>query len=407
MQDQYYGCGEVHPMPSAETRDAWTVLAPALMADPYVVFELFNEPQNAPDAAGWRQWRDGGSTPLANLGDVAVGHQALVDHVRGLGATNVLVADAARLGERTTGMPRLSDPLDDVAYAIHPYNFRAGLSWWDQQYGDAAADVPLIATEWNYLAEDCGRAEEKLAPDLLDYLRKHHIGVLGHAFDVPGTTIADWSWNPTACGTSSRGSGRVLRTFFTSLAGLDTVPPAAPANLRADPAADRVTLGWDADPDAASYVVLRDGSRIATPTAPGWTDTGLRPSQTYAYAVRAVDAAANVSGNAALSVTTPGPPPDSTPPTAPGSLTARVVSPTQVALRWTAASDDVGVARYRVSRDGVVLTTTTGLTATDTAVGSGPHEYRVIALDAADNPSPATADTVDVPAAAPRGLTGT
>ena len=221
MQDQFFGCGAVHPMPSRQTVDAWTVLAPALQGDPYVLFELFNEPRNEADPAGWAQWRDGGSAPDANRGDPAVGHQALVDHLRGLGSRNVLVADVARLGERTTGLPRLTDPLGRLAYGIHPYVYTAGPAWWERQYGAAAASVPLVATEWNHLAAGCGTAEQGLAADLLGYLARHRIGVLGHAFDVPGTTVADWTWRPTACGTPSGGSGLTLRTFFAGLAARD------------------------------------------------------------------------------------------------------------------------------------------------------------------------------------------
>jgi hypothetical protein len=222
MQDQRYSCGSVHPLPSSQTVDAWTVLAPPLMADPHIVFELFNEPRNDDDAAGWAQWRGGGTVPDANLGDRAVGHQELVDRLRALGSRNVLIADAARLGERTSGMPRLVDPLGNVAYGIHPYYFTPGPSWWTSQYGVPAAEVPVIATEWNYRADGCGTAEEVLAPALLDYLRDHHIGVLGHAFDLPGTTVADAAWTPTECGSASGGSGRLLSTF---LAGLASAPP--------------------------------------------------------------------------------------------------------------------------------------------------------------------------------------
>lgn len=315
MQDQSYGCGDVHPLPSADTVDAWTVLAPELMADPYIAFELFNEPRNEADAAGWAQWLDGGSSPDANLGDVAVGHQALVDHLRGLGATNVLIADAARLGERTTGMPRLSDPLGRVAYGIHPYYYSRGPSWWDQHYGDAAAEVPLIATEWNYLPAECGTAHHHLAPDLLDYLRRHHIGVLAHAFDIPRTTVADWNWTPTECGSAVGGSGQVLRTWFESFDDLDIVPPPIPAGLRTiSVAADRVVLAWDAggdsDDGASSYEVVRDGVVVGRPTDPAWTDGTVRPETSSVYAVRAVDGAGNVSGNSVvLPVTTPAPPP--------------------------------------------------------------------------------------------------
>jgi hypothetical protein len=217
MQDQFYGCGEIHPLPTAATVDAWRVLVPSLRRDPSVLIELFNEPRNEDDDAGWAQWRDGGSSPDADLGDRAVGHQALVDAVREMGSRNVLIADTARLGERSAGLPLLDDPLERVAYGIHPYYYVRGESWWDEHYGDLAAAAPVVATEWNHLADECGTDAERMAPDLLDYLRRHRIGVLGHAFDVPGTTVADWDWTPTRCGTGAGGSGALLRDWFRSL----------------------------------------------------------------------------------------------------------------------------------------------------------------------------------------------
>jgi chitodextrinase len=412
MQDQRFGCGDVQPLPTAQTVDAWSVLAPPLMADPYIMFELFNEPQNLADAAGWAQWKDGGTTPDANLGEPAVGHQELVDHLRALGSTNVLIADAARLGERTVGMPRLSDPAGSLVYGIHPYYFTKGLSWWEAQYGDAAAEVPLLATEWNYRADGCRTSEEKLAPALLDYLRRHHIGVLGHAFDAPGTTVADLSWEPTECGTAVGGSGRLLQTFFAGLGTLDLRPPEPPRDLRVqDLDAAHVQLGWTAATDdvgLASYLVVRNGAVVGRPTDPGWTDPTVRPATTYTYTVRSVDTAGNVSGNAvAVAVLTPGPEPDTTPPTAPGTVTVRVLSPTQVALRWSAATDAAGVTGYRVRRDSAAAGTVTGLSFTDTGMTAGPHTYGVEAVDRAGNVSPASSALALVPAPAPRGLTGT
>jgi hypothetical protein len=218
MQDQYFGCGDVHPLPSAETVEAWRALVPTLTEDSGVLLELFNEPRNEDDGPGWAQWRDGGHSPDANLGDAAVGHQALVDAVRRMGSTNVLVADAARLGERSGGLPLLEDPLDRLAYAVHPYYYVLGRPWWDEHYGDLAQGAPVLATEWNYLGDECGTDAQRLAPDLLDYLSQHSIGVFGHAFDIPGTTVADWSWTPTRCGTAAGGSGALLQNHFRSLA---------------------------------------------------------------------------------------------------------------------------------------------------------------------------------------------
>jgi hypothetical protein len=221
MQDQFYGCGDVHPLPSAETVDAWRALLPALTRDPGVLLELFNEPRNDDDAAGWAQWRSGGSSPDPNLGEPAVGHQQLVEAVRRLGSTHVLVADTARLGERSAGIPLLDDPLDRLAYGIHPYHYVRGERWWDRHYGDLAGVAPVLATEWNFLADGCGTEAERLAPELLAYLHRHGIGVVGHAFDVPGTTVADWSWAPTRCGTDAGGSGALLRSHFRSLAAAE------------------------------------------------------------------------------------------------------------------------------------------------------------------------------------------
>lgn len=78
MQDQGIGCGPVHPLPSSQTVAAWSVLAPAFKNWRYVMFELFNEPHNDTSDAAWAQWRDGGATPLSNLGDAPVGYQMLV-----------------------------------------------------------------------------------------------------------------------------------------------------------------------------------------------------------------------------------------------------------------------------------------------------------------------------------------
>ena len=91
----------------------------------------------------------------------------------------------------------------------------------------------------------------------------------------------------------------------------DTAAPATPANLRATSVGTgAVSLAWDAATDnvgVTGYYVLRDGARVASVSATSYTDTAVAAGATYAYAVQAFDAAANVSaaGNA-LSVTTTG-----------------------------------------------------------------------------------------------------
>jgi hypothetical protein len=88
-----------------------------------------------------------------------------------------------------------------------------------------------------------------------------------------------------------------------------------------------------------------------------------------------------------------GPPPDTTPPTAPGTLTA-TAGGGQAALAWGAASDDVGVTRYNVHRStsagfvpsaGNRVAQPGGTSYTDSGLTPGVYYYKVTAEDAAGN----------------------
>jgi hypothetical protein len=102
--------------------------------------------------------------------------------------------------------------------------------------------------------------------------------------------------------------------------------------------------------------------------------------------------------------------PDTSPPTAPGSVAAAAQSPTSVKVTWSASMDDVGVDHYIVSRDGTAVSgNVSGLSFSDTGLApSTDHSYTVVAYDAAGNPSspggPASAHT---PPNAPAGLSAT
>jgi chitodextrinase len=79
---------------------------------------------------------------------------------------------------------------------------------------------------------------------------------------------------------------------------------------------------------------------------------------------------------------------DTTAPSTPTGLTATPVSTSQVSLAWTASTDNVGVAGYRVYRNGVQVGTTSALTYQDSGLTAGTsYTYRVAAFDAAGNVS--------------------
>jgi glucose/arabinose dehydrogenase/PKD repeat protein len=92
---------------------------------------------------------------------------------------------------------------------------------------------------------------------------------------------------------------------------------------------------------------------------------------------------------------------DATPPSTPTNLSATAVSSSQVNLSWTASTDNVGVAGYRVFRNGTSVGTSTTTSFSDTGLlAATTHSYTVAAYDAASNTSPqSTAVTVTTPTA--------
>jgi hypothetical protein len=89
---------------------------------------------------------------------------------------------------------------------------------------------------------------------------------------------------------------------------------------------------------------------------------------------------------------------DTSPPTAPGSFAA-AGSGEDVALTWTASTDDVGVADYELTIDGgtPVLIAGTATSYLHAAGASADHSYSLVARDAAGNRSTASTASYAAP----------
>jgi hypothetical protein len=87
----------------------------------------------------------------------------------------------------------------------------------------------------------------------------------------------------------------------------------------------------------------------------------------------------------ASTITTSG---DTTAPTAPTGLAAtRMGNRARVDLSWAPATDNTGIASYRLYRNGALTATVTGgmLSYTDAKAPRGSDSYYVVAVDAAGN----------------------
>jgi len=152
----------------------------------------------------------------------------------------------------------------------------------------------------------------------------------------------------------------VLATLVSSLgtspalAARDRKPPTRPANLRVTSLTPHnVALAWDPSTDNSGTFTYRIfvswGSTTTLPQTQTTYSVNLVPANTYSFYVYAVDGSGNVSQRSnTLTVTTP---PDTIAPTSP-VVSLAGVNPTEIALTWTASTDDGLHIRYQVFVNG-------------------------------------------------------
>ncbi|HEY5428502.1 MAG TPA: cellulase family glycosylhydrolase [Solirubrobacteraceae bacterium] len=229
------------PLPDAGAQRAWSVLAAMFAGDSGVMFELYNEPGVSATPAGWIQWRAGGEIIYPGGSCEAVGMPALIASIRTLAPQNVIIVPALAGEQSLSGRLRLTDPAHrgdpQLAYGIHYPSLSRGSTFWDKTFGDASAAVPVIVTEWDANSTtSCVADAPTRAQLLLDYLAGKRIGIVGFAFDLPGTIVTDASGTPTsfagfACGVAGGGPGELLFGDFAAeaQAGDGTRPDPGPA----------------------------------------------------------------------------------------------------------------------------------------------------------------------------------
>jgi hypothetical protein len=182
----------------------------------------------------------------------------------------------------------------------------------------------------------------------------------------------------------------------------DTTKPSVPTGLTAAPTVNpfEAFVTWNASTDnvgVAGYRLYRNSVLWGTagPTATSIVLAGL-PAGTSFIQASAFDAAGNESAKTS-SVTVVPNVLDTTAPTVPTNVSAAATGETGEALvAWTASTDNVGVAGYRVYRDNVLWATAgaTDTSITLTGLPDGDSSIEVAAFDAAGNESTRSAPVI-------------
>ena len=227
-------------------------------------------------------------------------------------------------------------------------------------------------------------------------------------------------------GSHSASAKSVLNTFYIGdLAGAppaDTTAPSAPTVTATGTTQTTTNLSWSGSTDAVGvtgYNVYQDGGLWDIATGTSMQITGLDPSTTYSFTVKAKDAAGNMSAPSnALSVTTTAPPSDTTPPTVSITSPASSATISGTASISATATDASGVASVVFKIDGTTITTATSspyTTSLDTtSYSNGSHTLTAVATDTNANSATATTTvtitntvTDSAPPSVPTGLSAT
>ncbi len=205
-----------------EHLDFWTDVATKYKNHPAVLFDLINEPHGIT----WEVWRDGGfvaeknktvidesaflsaEEKKKNEGFDTPGMQKAVEHIRALGARNILIAGALDWAYDLSGIVdgfELKDTAEGngIMYSSHIYPWKSD---WAGKVLRAAEKHPIFLGEvgvdkvkMSFLPLDRQEDPETWAPDMLGLIQKYRLNWTGWSFHTWATPVmlADWDYKPT------------------------------------------------------------------------------------------------------------------------------------------------------------------------------------------------------------------
>ena len=193
-----------HALPDTGSLAFWKDFAKRYANQPSVLFDLYNEPIEAP----WSTWRNGGPiTEKFNgrtLSYQAIGMQTLLEAIRGVGAKNVIVAGGLGYASRMDGL--VSNRLIDkggygVVYANHFYPGWESVEDWEQRMVVATRQLPVLVGEFGADPKSLPLDYPKRrAAQVLAVLKKHDWNWCAWCMHPAASPclIEDWTYKPTS-----------------------------------------------------------------------------------------------------------------------------------------------------------------------------------------------------------------
>ncbi len=200
----------------------WTEAAAKYANHPAVLFDIINEPHGI----SWEVWRDGGFVKTKskkvvdesaflseeekrkNEGFVSPGMQKAVEHIRALGARNIIIAGGLDWAYDLSGIVEgyaLKDTPEGngIMYSSHFYPWKRG---WANKVLRTAELHPLFLGEvgadvekMSFMPLEAQEDADTWVPDMLGLIQKYRLNWTGWSFHTWATPVmlADWTYRPT------------------------------------------------------------------------------------------------------------------------------------------------------------------------------------------------------------------
>jgi hypothetical protein len=182
------------PVSDKKLRSFWRKVAPLYASNPNILYEMFNEPTTPKQRtrANWLRWRDKA--------------QGWVDFIRTLAPETILLVGSPHWDQMTSFA--VEDPIEgtNIGYVAHVYpNWKPHM--WDNLFGNAAAKIPMMITEWGWSAAETSK-------DTLFYSNADSYGQpLRDYLDArPHIAWTAWSFDPL-CGPAMQGQDKDMGGF--------------------------------------------------------------------------------------------------------------------------------------------------------------------------------------------------
>ncbi|UOF00110.1 cellulase family glycosylhydrolase [Bdellovibrio reynosensis] len=160
----------------------WKYMAPKFANNPYVIYEMFNEPIY-PD--NWSTWRTTIAQPIANL-------------IRSYAPNNLLLVGGPYWSSHIAGAA--TDPVlgKNIVYVAHVYANQT-ISMWDSRYGAVADKYPLFITEWGFESGGTEGGDITYGQNFETWMRNRGLSWTVWSFDIlwgPRMFNSDWTLKP-------------------------------------------------------------------------------------------------------------------------------------------------------------------------------------------------------------------